>query len=191
MGFSCDFKIGPQGLMRSCDYFCLPPIPFYQDRGTSIAVDHVLNVLSQRGDLVDVLTYHEGGEKQYPNVSINRIPALSWVKNIPIGFSWKKVLCDVLLFFMTVKFMVRNRYHLIHATEEAVFIALIMKWVFGVPYLYDMDSSLPQQLVEKYSWLKYMAFLLNFLERVAIQNAIAVLPVCDALADLALKYRNK
>ena len=113
-----------------------------------------------------------------------------FVKNIPIGFSWKKVLCDVLLFFMTGKFMVRNRYHLIHATEEAVFIALIMKWVFKVPYLYDMDSSLPQQLVEKYSWLKYMEFVLNFLERVAIQNAIAVLPVCDALADLALKYRN-
>ena len=168
----------------------LVPHPFYQDRGTSIAVDHVLNVLSQRGDCVDVLTYHEGGGKQYPNVSIYRIPNLSFVKNIPIGFSWKKVLCDVLLFFMTVKFMVRNRYHLTHATEEAVFIALIMKWVFGVPYLYDMDSSLPQQLIEKYSWLKSMAFLLNFLERIAIQNAIAVLPVCDALADLALKYRN-
>ena len=95
------------------------------------------------------------------------------------------------MFFMTGKFMIRHRYHVIHATEEAVFIALIMKWVFGVPYLYDMDSSLPQQLVEKFSWLKPMAFILNFLERMAIQNAMAVLPVCDALAHLALNYRKK
>ena len=168
----------------------LAPHPFYQVRGSSIAVDHVLKLLAQRGDQVDVLTYHEGGEKQYPNVTVSRIPALPFVHGIRPGFSWKKVWCDIFLFFKTLKFMVRHRYQIIHALEETVFIALVMKWVFRVPYLYDMDSSLPQQLVETYPWLRYLTFLLNFLERLAIQNAVVVLPVCDALASIALKYRG-
>ena len=168
----------------------LAPHPFYQDRGTPIAVDLVLKVLAQRGERVDVITYHEGRNVKYNNVSIFRLPSLPFVNGLRPGFSWKKVACDLLMFFMTVKYVSRNKYQIIHAVEEAVFIALIMKWIFKVPYIYDMDSSLPQQLVEKYSWLRIVAFILNFLENIAIQNAKVVIPVCEALANVAREYKQ-
>jgi hypothetical protein len=44
----------------------LAPHPFYQERGTPIAVDLLLRVLAERGEQVDVLTYHEGEDRAYP-----------------------------------------------------------------------------------------------------------------------------
>jgi len=43
----------------------LAPHPFYQDRGTPIAVNLMLQALSERGEEVDVLTYHEGRNVSY------------------------------------------------------------------------------------------------------------------------------
>ena len=55
----------------------------------------------------------------------------------------------------------------------------------GIPYVYDMDSSIAQQLVEKKPRLKFAAPLFNLLEARAIRGAAACAPVCPALADLA------
>ena len=38
----------------------LAPQPFYEERGTPIAVDLLLKALSDRGESVDVLTYPIG-----------------------------------------------------------------------------------------------------------------------------------
>jgi len=48
----------------------LAPHPFYQERGTPIAVNQILRVLATRGDAVDVLTFHEGQDLHYKNVSV-------------------------------------------------------------------------------------------------------------------------
>ena len=53
----------------------LAPHPFYQARGTPIAVDLVLKVLSSRGEKVDVVTFPEGEPVHYANVAIYRTPA--------------------------------------------------------------------------------------------------------------------
>ena len=47
----------------------------------------------------------------------------------------------------------KKKYNLVHAVEESVFMALLLKLLFQIPYLYDMDSSLAQQMVEKYPFL--------------------------------------
>ena len=69
----------------------LAPHPFYQARGTPIAVNTVLEFLSSRGHEVDVLTYHEGADVNIPNCRIYRIPRVPGVRNIRPGFSLKKV----------------------------------------------------------------------------------------------------
>ena len=51
----------------------------------------------------------------------------------------------------------RNRYDLIHAVEESAFIAAAAQAVSGVPYVYDMDSSLAEQMVEAYPGLAFRA----------------------------------
>jgi hypothetical protein len=104
----------------------LAPQPFYMERGTPIAVDLILKVLSERGDQIDLVTYHIGEDVAYDHVNLRRIPRVPFLKSVPPGFSWRKVFCDVLLFFKALGLLLRNRYDYVHAVEESVFIALVI-----------------------------------------------------------------
>ncbi len=165
----------------------LAPQPFYQERGTPIAVDLLLRALSARGDEVDVLTYQEGTPVTYPGVTIHRIPRLPFVRHVRPGPSFKKLLCDAVLAVLALRMAARTRYQLVHAVEESAFIALVITRVFKTPYLYDMDSSMADQLGAKYAALRPLNQGLRALERLAIRRADVVVPVCDALADIATR----
>jgi hypothetical protein len=169
----------------------LAPYPFYQDRGSPIALSEVLKVLSERGDKIDLVVYHEGENIHLGGLTIHRIPKLSFIKHIRPGFSWKKVICDIFMFFKALNLVLVNRYHVVHAVEESVFIALVLKWLFKIPYIYDMDSSLSQQLVERYPFVQAFLGFFNVFEGLAVRNAIAVVPVCTALADSIAQYQPK
>jgi hypothetical protein len=54
-----------------------------------------------------------------------------------------------------------------------------------IPYVYDMDSSLAQQLTERFPLLRPVMTVLAGCERLALRHAIAVVPVCEALAIVA------
>lgn len=169
----------------------LIPHPFYQDRGSPIADNMILKALSTRGDRIDVVTYSEGKDISYKEVNIYRIIKVPFLLNIRPGFSWKKLVCDLLMFFEVIRLISKKRYDLVHAVEETVFIALFLKKVFKLEYIYDMDSSLAQQMIEKHSWLSPLKSTLRFFERIAIKNAKCVIPVCQALADDISMYRPK
>jgi len=79
----------------------------------------------------------------------------------------------------------QNDYDVVHAGEEAVFMAMRIQRKLGVPYVYDMDSSIAQQMVEKMPWLRPVAWGFNWFEARAIRKAVACAPVCHALGDLA------
>ena len=170
------------------DILLLAPQPFYQDRGTPIDIDRMLQVLSERQDRVDVVTYHEGWEVEHDYITVHRIVNLPFVHHIRPGLSWKKLVCDVFVFFKAFRLACHKRYQLVHAVEESVFIALVLKWLFKIPYVYDMDSSLAQQLVEKHPTLGRFTGLFNFCERLAVRNAKVVVPVCATLAEAIEKY---
>lgn len=169
----------------------LAPQPFYQDRGTPIAVSLLLRVLSERGNQVDVVTYHEGRDVKFKHVTLHRTINLSFIRNIRPGLSWKKIICDFFLFLKSARLVQRNHYDLIFAVEEAVFIALVWKWIFNIPYVYDMDSWLSEQIVEKFPFLKPFTFLFRLSEGLAVRNATGVAPVCDALTAIILTYKPR
>jgi len=170
----------------------LAPHPFYIDRGTPIDVLLVLRVLSEReNSSVDILVYNEGKDVDLKNVKIHRIPNLRILKKLRPGFSAKKILCDFFLFFKAWKLIRKNKYDFIHAGEEAVFMAMLFKFFYKVPYVYDLDSSIAQQLVEKKSLLKIFLPIFNWLEAKAIKGSIVNLPVCNALAELCEKRGSK
>jgi glycosyltransferase involved in cell wall biosynthesis len=79
----------------------------------------------------------------------------------------------------------KNRYDLIHAVEESAFIAAAMQRFAGVPYVYDMDSSLAEQLVDAYPGLQFAFATLRRCEAVAVRRSLGVLTVCAALEDVA------
>ena len=81
----------------------LAPQPFYQERGTPIAVRIAVESLSRKLQLsasdpasIDLLCYHEGEDIQIPGVRIFRIPAPKALCGIRPGLSIKKLLCDVI-----------------------------------------------------------------------------------------------
>jgi glycosyltransferase involved in cell wall biosynthesis len=166
----------------------LAPHPFYQARGTPIAVKLVLEFLSERGHSVDVLTYAEGADVQIPNCTVHRIRRVPGVRNIRAGFSFKKIVCDTLMVLACVGLMRRTRYDLVHAVEESAFIASGMGRLSGVPYVYDMDSSLAEQMVETYPSLGLFFPAFRRMEALAIRRSIGVLTVCAALEDIALAH---
>jgi len=169
----------------------LAPQPFFEDRGTPIAVDLVLRVLSEEGHEVHVLTYHLGSDRSYPGITIHRIPRLPFIRNVRPGFSWEKVICDIFLSFQALYLLIAKRPRMLHALEETSILAWSFRLVFRVPYLYDMDSSFADQLVEKYPSLARFLGMFRWFEGLAVRGAEVVVPVCPALAEIAQRYDPK
>jgi glycosyltransferase involved in cell wall biosynthesis len=163
----------------------LAPQPFYTERGTPIAVRCLLTEFSRRGWSVDVLTYHEGKHVEIPNVRILRIPRLPGLSGIGPGFSGKKVLADILLFAVALRLVAGGGYRYIHAVEESAFMAVVIRLLFRVPFVYDMDSSVAEQMVEKRPRLSFLLPSLKWFESGALRRASLVIPVCESLATIA------
>jgi glycosyltransferase involved in cell wall biosynthesis len=163
----------------------LAPCPFYQDRGTPIAIRELLRVLSGEGHRVDVLCYHEGAPVDLANVTLHRIPATSWVRNVPPGPSWKKIVCDLRMAPAAFRLARERRYDVVHAVEEAAAMALALKRRLGLRYVYDMDSAMPRQIADKLPLLGFMRRPMEAGETALIRASDGVLAMCEALADRA------
>ncbi len=161
----------------------LAPHPYYQERGTPIAVDMLLKVLSERGDEVDLLTYHEGRDREYPKLCIYRIPRVPGLSNVRPGISFKKIVCDILFFFSVLSRLTKTRYDIVHAIEESAFIAMLTRPFSATPYIADMDSLLSAQVIDRYPVLKCCGGLLRWMESLPVRYACMVVPMCDVLAD--------
>lgn len=158
------------------------PQPFYQERGTPIAVRMLAEVLCGQGHAVDLLTYHEGADLDIEGLKILRTPALPGLRHVPIGISWKKLVCDLLISARLMSLALTRRYDVIHAVEEAVFPAILLRSSAHARVVYDMDSMLGEQLVSKWKLLRPVEGGLRAMERAVIRRADAVFAVCSDLA---------
>jgi glycosyltransferase involved in cell wall biosynthesis len=163
----------------------IAPHPFYVDRGTPIDVDLLVRALSDLGHDVDLACYGEGEAREYERVEIHRAHDVAWLRNGRPGFSVRKLVADALLLPVVLRRVRAEKYDVVHVGEEAVFFAFVLKRLFKLPYVYDMDSSIAQQLVEQLPWLRPMAGLFNRMESRVLRSSLAAAPVCNALGDLA------
>ncbi len=166
----------------------LAPQPFYQVRGTPIAVRLLAETLAGHGHQLVLLTFPEGEDISIEGCRLVRLSPWPGLANVKPGFSWKKVLYDLQMFWRTWAIVRREKIDLIHAVEESAFIAWMMKKLRGIPYVYDMDSSLAQQLVEKHPFLRVLGGLFDRAEGRAIRGSSGVIVVCQALADVASRH---
>ncbi|MCG3204765.1 MAG: Phosphatidyl-myo-inositol mannosyltransferase [Elusimicrobia bacterium] len=161
----------------------ISPQPFFTPRGTPFSVYHRTKALSDLGHDVDLATYHLGRDVNIAHTRVLRIPSIPFIKSVKIGPSGKKLFLDVFLFFKCFFLLLRNKYDLIHAHEEAIFFCLVYRIFFwNVPILYDMHSSLPQQLKNfNFSSNKWLIGLFQWLETKAIAHSKAVITICPEL----------
>jgi glycosyltransferase involved in cell wall biosynthesis len=108
------------------------------------------------------------------------------VSRVPIGISLQKLACDLWMIAAMVRLLRRHRYDVLHAVEEMVFPAAILHRFFGVRLVYDMDSSLSDQLTEKWTFLRPLRRMFEAIERRTVWRSSLVLAVCE---DLAAKVR--
>jgi glycosyltransferase involved in cell wall biosynthesis len=81
-----------------------------------------------------------------------------------------------------------GNYDLVHATEEGVFLAHWLCRRHKIPFVYDMDSSMSHQILDRHRWLAGLRPLLESAEARAMRAAVAVVPVCEALAEVARRH---
>ena len=72
----------------------------------------------------------------------------STIRTVPIGLSLRKLALDVSLLTAARDRLAREAYTCIHALEEAAWPAAVLARRHGVPLLYDMQSSIPEQLLK-------------------------------------------
>ena len=159
----------------------IAPQPFFQPRGTPFSVLGRLKALSDLGHSVDLVTYHVGEDKWFPNIQIYRIPKLP-IRKVKVGPSLAKIPMDTALFLKAFSLMRRNKYGILHTHEEAGFMGIVLKKIFKIPHIYDMHSSLPQQL-HNFSFTNSNAIHKTFewLERKTLENAEGVITICPEL----------
>ena len=169
----------------------LAPQTFFCERGTPISEENLIQIMSARGWQVDVLAYAEGSDLDLPGVTIYRIPRIPGVHHVPPGFSVRKLISDVAMAVEAVRLIGRRNYDIVHGVEEAVFIAAMIRKLYGIPYVYDMDSLLSDQLTERFPFL--MPFLdgFRYLEEVVVSDSLAVVAVCEALAASAEELSDR
>jgi glycosyltransferase involved in cell wall biosynthesis len=122
------------------------PQPFYEDRGTPIAVLQVLKALGELGRPVDLVTFPIGADISVPGLRMFRSGNPFGFASVPIGLSLRKIILDIPLTALLQGRLAHERYACIHAVEEAAFPAAVLARRHGIPLLYDMQSSLAEQL---------------------------------------------
>ena len=165
----------------------LAPHPFFSERGTPIAERNLLTVLSEEGHTVDVLTYAEGDDVALPGVRVHRIAAIPGSSDVRPGLSGKKLVSDAAMLGALLTRFRGESYDVVHAVEEAVFLALALRRLRGVPYVYDMDSRLSRQVVDAVPATRVALGAMRYAEEIAVGESIAVLAVCRTLE---LEARN-
>jgi glycosyltransferase involved in cell wall biosynthesis len=162
------------------------PQPFFSPRGTPLSVYYRTVVMAELGVDIDLLTYGQGEDVEIPGVRILRIPAFGWLGPVPVGPSLLKLFLDLFVVARTFALLLRHRYDFVHAHEESVFFCRFLKPVSRAKLVYDMHSSLPQQLTNfAFTRSRLLIGLFERLEDSSLRAADAVITISPALADYA------
>lgn len=162
----------------------IAPEPFFETRGTPFSVYNRSKVLGELGHSIDLVTYHIGQDVTIDNVKTYRIPKIPFIKKVAIGPSFTKIPLDIVLFLKAFLLLVKNKYDCIHVHEEAAFMGILFKMVFRKPLIYDMHSSIPQQLTNfNFTENKNLITLAEIGERWIIKSSDTIIAICPHLAE--------
>jgi len=161
----------------------IAPQPFFQSRGTPFSVYFRTRTMAAMGHKIDVVTYPIGRDVSIPGVTIHRSAAVPFINKIKIGPSLPKLILDIPLFFKCFWMLLKNRYDYVHAHEEGMFFCVFYKLFFWrLRIIYDMHSSLPQQLRNfKFTQSRFLIGLFESFENASLRMASGIITICPDL----------
>lgn len=163
----------------------LTPQPYFRARGTPFSVLHRVRALCSMGHQVDMVTYPFGEDVGFDGLNIIRSGNWGIIKDVKIGPSIQKIFLDISLYLTTRKLLKKNTYDVIHSHEEAAFFAVSLAKKYKLLHVYDMHSSLPQQLANFNAFnLGFFKKIFEYLENKVLKTCDAVITICPELAEL-------
>ncbi len=166
----------------------LAPEPFFEPRGTPFSEYHRIKALTELGHHVDLVTYPFGSDVSLPRLRIIRSLRPPFLRRVTVGPSAAKLVLDVFLAGTAWRQSRRERYDLIHSHEEAGILGVWLAKRLGIPHLYDMHSSLPQQLTNfRYARSRWLRRAFEIMEDRTIFGSNLVVTICQDLQDHVTK----
>lgn len=164
----------------------IAPQPFFSPRGTPFSVYYRTLITAELGVEVDLLTYGQGDDVEIPGVRLIRTPAFEFLGKIKIGPSGLKLFHDIFIVIWTIGLLLTRKYDLVHAHEEAIFLCAFLKPIFKFKLIYDMHSSLPEQLTNfNFTTSKSLINLFKALEDFCLKASDATITICPSLYNYA------
>ncbi|MGH7926866.1 MAG: glycosyltransferase family 4 protein [Candidatus Binatia bacterium] len=172
--------------MRSLRILMVAPQPFFRARGTPFSILHRIRALVEAGHSVVLVTYPFGEEPSLPGLRIFRSRRLPLIKDVKIGPSFSKLLLDIPLYIVTRRLLHQRDFDVLHSHEEAAFFAVGLARRHGLRHIYDMHSSLPQQLRNFSAYdFRFVRKLFEWLERRVLLTCDGIITICPELAETA------
>lgn len=164
----------------------IAPQPFFRARGTPFSVLHRIRALCEAGHTVDLVTYPFGADVDIPGLQIIRSPKPPFIGDVKIGPSVGKLVLDLPLYLKSRRLLRRRRYDILHSHEEAAFFSVHLARRHGIQHVYDMHSSLPQQLQTFKAFdLKPIRSVFERLENHVLDTCDGVITICRELEVVA------
>ena len=162
----------------------IAPEPFFEPRGTPFSEYHRIRALVDLGHTVDLVTYPFGSDVALPGLRIFRCLRPPFLRHVGIGPSIAKIPLDAALALTALRRVLTDRYDAVHSHEEGSVIGVLLASVLGVPHLYDMHSSLPQQLDNfAFSRSRVLKAAFTWVERFVIRRSRVVIVICPHLQE--------
>ncbi len=162
----------------------IAPEPFFEPRGTPFSEYHRIRAMTSLGHEVDLVTYPFGHDVHIPGLRVFRSLRPPFVDSVKIGPSAAKIPLDILLSFSALRRALSGRYDAVHSHEEGGLIGIVLSAILRVPHLYDMHSSLPQQLSNfAFSRSSVLLGAFRFIERIMIRRSRVVIVICPSLEE--------
>ena len=162
----------------------IAPEPFFEPRGTPFSEFHRIRALTTLGHEVDLVTYPFGQTVTMPGLRVFRALRPPFVRRVKIGPSLAKIPLDALLALAAARRALAGGYDAIHSHEEGGLIGTVLAALMRVPHLYDMHSSLPQQLTNfAFSRSRIVRRLFLAIERFMIRRSRVVIVICPSLEE--------
>jgi len=160
----------------------LAPEPFFEPRGTPFSEYHRIKALIELGHQIDLVTYPLGRDVNLPNLRIFRSVRPPFVRQVRVGPSVTKLVLDGLMLLTVLRRVVSVRYDAIHSHEEMGLVGVWLARWLGIPHLYDMHSSLPQQLSNfRYSKSGVLRQVFIWAEGQMLHKSQVVITICPEL----------
>jgi len=162
----------------------IAPEPFFEPRGTPFSEFHRIRALTALGHQVDLVTYPFGESVAMAGLQVFRSLRPPLVRRVGVGPSLVKIPLDALLTLTVLRRAVSGRYDAIHSHEEGGVIGAVLAMILRVPHLYDMHSSLPQQLTNfAFTRSRLVHGLFRAVERFMIRRSRVIIVICPSLQD--------